>query len=414
MINYMLENRAVPEIIADKAKLIAIKERLGAPEVFEIKADSMIDAHRILGEKVGEQARKILGVKLDEMKLNQFGGAIIFSRQIRRLLEAKIKDTSIDKAIRDGLEEYLSCLDAWGKAAELKQELKERKFLANVSAEGKFVSSEDLALFLQNDNNGCQTVLYRDQGGSVILWHTEEDDEEGRVEKARMVDMQIKDGAEMQAFVFPDLLPGSGFGKNKQYLQATDFLFLKGENRPAVLANVVAWLALRLGNKIPPEDIIKALGPYVDGYALNTVRIENGRVIGKKIEFMHEEMQVTDLASEAGAYLAQVNVLSSEDAALRERHEEIPPEEDRDVYERRIKRVDRTIHLIRHLADRTKMFENLWRTFSFRVGGNEFANAGIYGKAQWLAKLTKDGQIVERFASGPGIKDEKFIELKNQ
>ena len=77
----------------------------------------------------------------------------------------------------------------------------------------------------------------------------------------------------MNAFIYPDLLPGPAFGwRSDGFAQGVDKLHIRDfpELKRGMLANVVTWLTLRLGAAMAAREIIASLQPYYDGYALNT------------------------------------------------------------------------------------------------------------------------------------------------
>jgi hypothetical protein len=281
-----------------------IKERreiLGQVKHEKIKSPDMPEAHKKLGEMVGEQVRSTIKRKLEPLSKEEFANQIRFTRLCRKLTEEKLNDPTIDEKIKKGLKEYFDSLKAWSEGARLS--LIER--IGPVDQQP--VSGEELAIWLQNDNLGCQTGMLREKDGSVIVWHTEEEGDLERIGSLKVVSFEIN-GEERHAFLYPDLLPGSAFGWQKGFFQAVDFLYLKEPEKAGALANIAAWLTWRLGNQIEPERVIKALAPYADGYVLNIVRIRNSQVEAKKIEFVHDQIAKTVLGSEEGDYSFQVNL----------------------------------------------------------------------------------------------------------
>ncbi len=52
-----------------------------------------------------------------------------------------------------------------------------------------------------------------------------------------------------------------------------------------MLANIVCWLALRLGLSINTLDMLELLHPFIDGYAMNLIWQENQNINAARYEF---------------------------------------------------------------------------------------------------------------------------------
>lgn len=381
------------------------KAFLGPLEILEIEAPDLIAAHYQLGEIVGFQTRKILDKKLQETTPEKFFSQIKFIRNCRQQMEQKLQDPLIGKS----LEEYFVCLKSWAQGADIACDFKNNKLL-NKPVEGKPVTPEDLALWLQNDNLGCQTGMLRDKDGSVLVWHTEEEIDRSRIDKPRVINFQISNGEKMSFFCYPDLLPGASFAWRKGFFQAVDFLYLKGTEKPGSLANVAAWLTLRLSQEQEPRKVISSLLPFVDGYAINIVKATNGRVFGEKIEFVGETvLEPKILSPEKGSTCFQVNIFSDQKSNITKKYQEIP-EDQKVQMEKRIKTTSRALKLIKAITQRDVSLEHLWRLLSFRLGAEySYAESGVI--AHLVARISKDGKIEVRVASGPSIKGETFKTL---
>jgi hypothetical protein len=268
------------------------------------------------------------------------------------------------------------------------------------------VSAVELALFLQNDNVGCQTGVYRDKAGAVILWHTEEDVEVepgSRFDKLRLATFQIgEDDSEINAFIYPDLLPGPAYGwRNDGFLQAVDSLPLKPAAGAYVLANIAAWITLRLGKALDPEAVIAALGPFFDGYALTTVRLKDEQIQATKIEFAGDRRLVAILDPYPGSYLFQVNIFSEAKAAVALAYEDTD-RESRSGLEQRLTRTTRALKSL-HLAENAPAC--LSRLLASRLGG-DYAYANEDVKSYFLGKLSHSGMEIQ-FGPGPALKEDR-------
>ena len=126
------------------------------------------------------------------------------------------------------------------------------------------------ALWAQDDNAGCQTGMLRRGGGSVVLWHTEEDTI-GFLDAPRVAVFSI--GAEERgAFVYPYLLPGPAFGWGAGQLHAVDSLHTRrDETLGGTLSGVASWLVWRIGRAMDARDVLLSLVPFVDGCAIHVV-----------------------------------------------------------------------------------------------------------------------------------------------
>ena len=235
------------------------------------------------------------------------------------------------------MREYLDCLEAWADGAGLVG------FEHPVLADQQSISPLELALFLQHDSTGCQTGMYRQEDGSVILWHTEEDIEfeaGSGFDQLRLAAFNVGDGKDpitMHAFIYPDLLPGPAFGwRSDGYAQAVDSLHVRAcaDQQAGILANIATWLTLRLGPDCDPGKVIKDMGPYFDGYALNGVSVRGGKAHAEKHEFTANHILSTILGDQPGSYLFQVNIFSQKKHLWIRELEDLPTE-DRRLYKRR-------------------------------------------------------------------------------
>jgi hypothetical protein len=298
------------------SSLSELKERrsaFGPLVVLDYREYGLIDAHRALGMEVRAQVWRILTDKLVDLGVMGIKNKIRQGRSCQALLEARLRQAGLISVLRQGIEEYLACLTAWAQGAGLADF--EYPGLID-EADGQRITGLDLAWLLQHDNLGCQTGLYRCEDGGVIFWHAEEDvaGPNERFDRLRIAKLSLPcstDPIELQAFIYPDLLPGPAFAwRSDGYIQAADTLILLSlpEHENAVLVNVVSWLTLRLGAKTPLREIVQALSPFWDGYALNTAFISGNIVIAGKCEFARDQAVCSNLPESSGSFLIQVNV----------------------------------------------------------------------------------------------------------
>jgi hypothetical protein len=299
--------------MAEASDLRAVKTRFGGLVKLDYTAYDLTTAHRLLGQHVREQVRKILINKLDTWDKAHLRRMLAQSQACIALLAEKAANRRIDGRMRTAFGEYLDCLSAWAEGAELEQ--CEHAALADFQPLGQ----TDLAMFLQNDRSGCQTGMYRSQDGSVVLWHTEEDVEEqpgSGFDLLRIADFSVGDRSlpvVMRAFIYPDLLPGPAFGwRTDGFAQAVDKLHIRNFPDPTagILANVATWLTLRLGPAMDCKEIIESLQPFYDGYALSTAYSQAGGVHAYKYEFAADRIISSRLHETPDSYLFQVNIFS--------------------------------------------------------------------------------------------------------
>lgn len=374
-------------------QLHACKQRLGEIVFLEFETPDLIVAHQKLGEEVKLQAQKILRGKLDKLNSEQFVEKVKLVRQCEIAIKKKLLSTTIDDRIRCALDEYLNCLLAWSHGAQLSS--LQHQLLNGLVVDEKPISALDLALLLQNDNTGCQTGVYKEQDGSVILWHTEEDVKEeagdDRFDKLRIVTFRIerKEGIEeISAFVYPDLLPGPAYGwRSDNFVQVVDALHLKSQPQNGnMLANIATWITLRLGKEVEPQEVIEALGPFLDGYAIIVVKEKSGQIFGNKIEFAGDQKLITFLADNPGSFLFQVNVFSEKEGATATVYEDINPEV-RKFYEGRIYRTERAVNKVKKA---TSAHHCLFKLLSSRAGG-DYAYANEDVKSYFVGKVSSYG-----------------------
>jgi hypothetical protein len=387
-----------------KETLTAVKARLGPLVFLDLTAYDLVTAHRKLGEQVRPAVLGILRRKLEGGDAPVLAQKIRQGRACRARLEHMGTDERLDERVRSGLAEYLDCLSAWSEGAAL--EGFAHPHLA-AAVDGQRISALDLALFLQNDNVGCQTGLYRLADGSVILWHAEEDVTEGRFDKLRIAEFSLPGGPEtvhLKAFIYPDLLPGPSFAwRSDGYAQAIDTILLKSP--PALpqgmLANVAAWLALRLGPAWAGGDWLEALSPFYDGYALNVLYHRHGQAHGVKFEFAAGHILPYTLQPEAGNWLFQVNIFCQRENRALRAIENLSLRSTR-FYERRMQRTAQELDARPPALSAGDEMAFFYRLLASRAGGEAaYANSDVM--AHFVLRLAP-GEMEAWVGAGPAFK----------
>ncbi|MCI0399585.1 MAG: hypothetical protein L0332_21965 [Chloroflexi bacterium] len=352
------------------------------------------------------QVHKILALKLDRRDTARLAGELRLVRSCLLTIEEKVAGRQVAARVRSGLKDYLLCLSAWSEGLSLAEF--RHPALDSLNVDGAPLSPVDLALLLQNDSAGCQTGVYRGREGAAILWHTEEDVEAkpgDRFDQARIASFRVEangKSVDLTAFIYPDLLPGPAYcWRNDGFAQAVDTLHVKRfHQRGAILANVATWVSWRLGQEVDPVQLIEALGPFVDSYALTAVRQVDGRVAATKIEFAGDEALVTHLGDAWGDFLFQANVFSDRESPIARKYEHIRLDRRR-FFEKRISRTARTMRRIARSDDPIRF---LRRMLAHRVGGDgAYANVDV--KSYFLCVITpQEMQIWTE--GGPALRDD--------
>jgi hypothetical protein len=394
-------------------QLRAIKDRFGSLVFLDLTAYDLRSAHRLLGVHVRSQVHKILCRRLDCMGEAELSELLRQGRVSSDWLARRAADPALHPRLRTALQEYLDCLLAWADGAEL------AGFDHPALAKHRPLTIQDLALLSQNDFGGCQTGLYRLADGSIILWHTEEniEDQAGDIfDQLRIATFQVDDGdgpISIQAFIYPDLLPGPAFGwRSDGYSQAMDVLHIRllTEQDAGTLANTASWLTLRLGATMEVGEVLTALRPFFDGYALNAAYIRQGQVHAEKYEYAGDCVLPYRLDEQPGSYLFQVNIFCQKDHPQAQPLEELTPL-NRGLYEQRHLRTTRAMQ--RKKSDGTAP-EDEMRFFLKMIAsrhGDDWAYANPDVKAHFVQHLTPHGSEIW-LGHGPATADEQLTQIK--
>ncbi len=387
--------------------LRSVKARLGELVWLDLTQLSLVEAHCQLGQHVSQQVKKILTQRLASVPPERVTQLFDQVRSCAQFLAAKMHDPQLELQLRSAIADYLDCLSAWSAGVGLAD------FVHPALAACQPLGNLDLALFLQHDSTGCQTGMLRAEDGSVTLWHTEEDIESepgSGFDQLRIASFNVHVGQQpvvINAFIYPDLLPGPAFGwRSDGYVQAADLLYIKplAPSTQSCLANIVTWLALRLGPTYDLQAMIKALLPCVDGYALNTVFVKQGVVQALKCEFGASFVFSTCLDNVPGVYLCQANMFTDGVDLRIQEIEDLSPEE-RGWFEARVENTNRLMISRGQAKANLGNIESLFDMVTSQAGG-KWAYANQHVKAYFLFQLTPSG--VELWLGvGPAFPDDR-------
>jgi len=386
------------------------KERLGDLEVIEITADTMTQAHRLLGQEVSAQAKQHLTRHLDEYRnYEEFAKRMTLMTKIYRQMLLKTHDPSISSDIKFGLQEYLDCMVAQsqGIGTQTLQHPLLDQYLSEHPGEEDFLYHTLLQLENQNDNVGCQSGMVR-HDEQTLLWHTEEDYEEEkgeRTDKPRLVKFNIG-GQIKYSFIYPDLMPGPAFSFGPNFFYNVDSTYTKANRKPSILANTAMWMAWFLAEKIPPQEVVHSLKPFLDGYILNYVWRPNSQsqFEAGKIEFAHALSATYPL--DGNQPIISTNKLEPLSTVL---DAEKMDQEETELFQERARRAKRSLHLINLTQDGSGSLENIRRMTGFTSTKLQ-GEAGMsvdFTKAHAVAQAGPDGLVVW-VGAGPTTKKEKF------
>ena len=355
-------------ILPPSDPILAERRRLGPIETLTVEAPSLVEAHRALGALVAEPARASIERRLFATPPAALAAQLAGVRACRSFLESRAGAPAV---VRRAIGEYLASLSAWSEG---------------VGLHDHGASADELALWAQDDNTGCQTGMLRQRDGAVLVWHTEEDTL-GFFDHPRVASLVVG-GEARSAFLYPYLVPGPAFGWQRGQLCTVDTLHVRREDTAAgALTCVASWLIWRLGPEIPARELLLALAPHVDGCAINVVQQTARGVEATTHEIGGRCVQSRRLARRAGALAFQANAVHRPRSPLG-RGEALDPRE-RARYEARARRTREALdglssrgvepgpqHLLRMMASR-------------RGGAYAYANADV--KAHCVGRVSASG-----------------------
>lgn len=372
-----------------------IKNKLGPVVHTRFEAKS----YEQVFEQIGEQLRERIGVIAQET-LETLKATDLLEKKVawaNQSLHWVHSTNNILPNYRNHIDNYISSLHAWSKAAGLKQMA--AKY--NISGTMNIPAELLVGYMLQDDNVGCQTAMVPIATNLVLLFHSEEDTGT-RVDKPRIFTLKVP-GKEISYFVYPSLLPGSSFAYARTnddfYLQTVDFLYIRREDQHLSLANMAVFATLLESDQNRNQEIISTLRPYVDGYALNCVmRKETGgerEISGENIVFANNALSARALSRES---LLQVNILNSTSAELME--QEMINREDKQIYEQRLLRLKNETDKILGSSSSAEDTLKALLTAATSQEGGDYALANRDVKATAVIALSKS-QIYGLIHPGP-------------
>jgi len=254
--------------------------------IYKAKGETLTEQYFDVGALFGESIRNAVNV------ISQSRSKKV---KIRKKLAEK---TLVNLRTKNVASEFLACIDAWAKGAQI---------------------TTAQAMWLMADNlSGCQTLIVRYKTGIALL-HTEEDFENISFRMTGEKIISFSDNGEVsRCLVYNDLMPGAGlYGWKKDLIVAVDTLYLNEDNIESIenpiLANVVAWMIWRMtpkeANKENILKLINNLGELIDGYVINIVRKVDEVIEGYKITLARAESRVECLGNKVGDYLRQSNIV---------------------------------------------------------------------------------------------------------
>ena len=367
------------------------RRRLGPLRRIEIEAASLPAAHGRLGEALGPVIRRVAARRLRATSPADFDRQIDAVRNCRRHVSAYIRSGHfMPRHVRRALREYLACLDAWAHASQLESVLDDQ------TVDGKAVTARELALWLQDDNSGCQTGLLRLAGGDVLFWHTEEDTI-GYFDRPRLASLLVGKQT-WHAFLYPYLLPGPAFGWQAGRFHAVDSLHIRRGSCGA-FTNVAAWLAWRLPGLEPGE--LFHLCPFLDGCAIHRLVRSPGGVAAWVQELGGEFQTQCSLPLRQGSLLFQANCVRQSGSRLA--REEALSAAERKPYCDRRERTEQAVRELVRAGETTP--QRIVELLASRAGGDyAYANSDV--KAHCVGVATAAGMelYVQSGAALPGDK----------
>ncbi len=326
-------------------KILYEKRRLGSIEWQFLGSRDISRAHLLLGAEVKLQVKKVLDRKISQLSSEELVEAFDNASSCHDILQEKIVFNKSSQLLSCLLSHYVECLTMWARGAGLADYVNPKIFEIN---RGKMYPPLILGLLLQSEPIRCQTGIYRDSKDSITFWHTEEDEEQYprmHFDKLRIfsfINNIVGPETTVYSFIYPHLLPGPAFGWNTSgYIQAVDSLYLKPNiQREGLFSNIITWMTLFSGGRIPLLEIVAELGPYLDGNVITCIYRTKIGAESERIEFAGSKHKFSKLGKEVGSHLYQANIFSDRNSDIAARYET----DDRQVLgfmEKRIRRTNR-------------------------------------------------------------------------
>jgi hypothetical protein len=348
-------------------------------ELIEIEAADWPAAHAALGAQLRQPIARVIERRLAATSAEDLRVQLETIRASRTHLERKA--AAAPDTLHRALHVYLASLAAWAQGADL------AALCPLAERHGAAFGADELALWLQDDNTGCQTGVLRASDGTVLLWHTEEDTI-GYFDRARIVEMQVG-SARRGAFLYPYLMPGPAFGWWTRGLLAYDTLSVRRSESGGTPTSTLSWLLWHAQGELEPLGTARALAPFLDGGAFTLVARGDGGVTAQVVEVGGELAVSSVLGAAPGARCLQVNMVSSRALAAIETLDDAG----RAPYRERLERAEK------QLAARAADEAALQAMLASGEGGEwAFANPDVV--AHLVARVSRE-ELTLRVGVGP-------------
>lgn len=294
-------------------------EKYGTLSLLDLKGPSYVDVMGEMGRRLQDPARQVIGLALANYpNYGDFKLGLDRATESVRLTEDKIRTLPDD--VRDACIEGLSGASQWADGIFKGWS---HPYIEELRRSGGY-NSLDLAVFsgLEDPSEangytprtGCATWILSTGRNSAALMHLEENSSGDAVDKSRLGVLTVP-GGRMMFTVYPGLLPGSAEGSNgRNHVQAVDSLYLRSDMiGSGVDPNLITYLMLRVGNRMPASEFIQHFEYFSGGYALNTVQRIDGRVISQRTQFVNGDFVVDSTSADSGqpSVMFQANLITS-------------------------------------------------------------------------------------------------------
>jgi hypothetical protein len=387
-----------------------IKKYPGSITLLDATHVDIVTAHHLLGQDARAQIYKILTKQMDDLgSAEKVAGQLRRARHYAAAVNTKAQSPSLVDVFKTAINKYMACLCAWADGAGLAEF--HHTSLAEI-IDGLPVTAQDLAFCLQEDGVGCQTGVYRERDGSVILWHSEEnveDHPDERFDKLRLFSFRTLDGHIATGFIYPDLLPGPTFGwRNDHFVQAVDTLHIRWQDHETLLLpNTLAWLSLYLGMQFSREELVRVFGPFQGGYSMTAIAKDGILVAAEKVEFANGQQTAAQLSGEPGSFLFQTNAINDLSLPIGGEEEISPVSRINNL--KRVARTSRFIKVIRNAGDALPL---IFRMLCSRAGGDfSYSNQDV--KAYLVCRMSAEKTTIQVGSGSATPSDELFsVEIK--
>jgi hypothetical protein len=232
-------------------------------EVVNIEAGSLFEASKILGLKTKLVTKKIL--KKNLVGSNKKKHLQTCLRELE-IVENLSKNGHFKVAGVNYAKRYLNAVKGFSLGSEI---------------------SIAEAIFLQKEiQAGCQTMISKNEDGSISFMHTEEnspDDNTLPDYNYRVVKMKIP-GKEVTFFAFPGICgwgPAFGIDRTNMFIQLVDDIYIKEKLSGSLWSNMIAFMIFDTGSVKRAELLFNKITTvgrkhgFSSGYAIHTIQDRN-------------------------------------------------------------------------------------------------------------------------------------------